>query len=108
MATKRKTKTQAQVIKELAEKHELKPGQVKALFADLRELITTEINPRSRVAPGVAIIPGICRIKTRKRPARKARKGINPFTGEETTFKAKPASVAVKILPVKALKDAVN
>ena len=40
-----------------------------------------------------------------KKPARKARKGINPFTKEETVFKAKPASIAVKIRPLKKLKE---
>lgn len=104
----RKAKTQAQVIRELAEKHELKPKQVKEIFSDLQTMMLEEINPKSRVAPGVFTIPGIARVKTRKKPARKARKGINPFTGEEQMFKAKPASVGVRILPVKAVKDGVN
>jgi nucleoid DNA-binding protein len=45
------------------------------------------------------------KIATVKKPAKKARKGINPFTGEETVFKAKPASNAVKIRPLKKLKE---
>jgi nucleoid DNA-binding protein len=40
-----------------------------------------------------------------KKPATKARKGINPFTGEETVFKAKPASTTVKVRPLKKLKE---
>ena len=48
------------------------------------------------------------KIKTVKKPARRARKGINPFTGEETTFAAKPASTAVKVTPLKGLKDMAN
>jgi nucleoid DNA-binding protein len=47
------------------------------------------------------------KIKTIRKPATRARKGINPFTGEETTFKAKPARNVVKILPLKGLKDMV-
>ena len=47
------------------------------------------------------------KIKTIKKPAQKARKGINPFTGEETMFKAKPARNVVKIRPLKNLKDMV-
>ena len=47
------------------------------------------------------------KIKVIKKKARPARKGINPFTGEETMFKAKPASKAVKILPLKGLKEMV-
>jgi nucleoid DNA-binding protein len=42
-----------------------------------------------------------------RKPATKARKGINPFTGEETIFKAKPARNVVKIRPLKNLKDMV-
>ena len=45
------------------------------------------------------------KITTVKKPARKARKGINPFTGEETMFKAKPASIAVKVRPLKKMKE---
>ncbi len=37
----------------------------------------------------------------------KARKGTNPFTGEEMMFKAKPARKIVRARPVKAAKDAV-
>ena len=40
-----------------------------------------------------------------RKPATKARKGINPFTGEETVFKAKPASIAVKVRPLKKMKE---
>jgi hypothetical protein len=40
-----------------------------------------------------------------KKPATKARKGINPFTKEEVVFKAKPASISVKVRPLKKLKE---
>ena len=43
----------------------------------------------------------------KKKPARKARRGINPFTGEEQMFKAKPATKVVKIRPLKKLKEMV-
>ena len=42
------------------------------------------------------------------KPDKKARKGINPFTGEEQMFKAKPASIAVKVRPLKKLKEAAS
>jgi nucleoid DNA-binding protein len=47
------------------------------------------------------------KIKVVRKPATKARKGINPFTGEATVFKAKPARNVVKVLPLKALKEMV-
>jgi nucleoid DNA-binding protein len=56
---------------------------------------------------GIFVVPGLVRMLVVKKPATKARKGINPFTGLETTFKAKPARKVVKGRPVKAAKDAV-
>jgi Bacterial DNA-binding protein len=43
-----------------------------------------------------------------KKPATKAREGINPFTGEKMMFKAKPASKKVRAMPLKNLKAMVN
>ncbi len=52
-------------------------------------------------------MPGLFKIKVTRKPATRARKGINPFTGEPMVFKAKPARNVVKIQPLKALKDMV-
>ncbi len=49
----------------------------------------------------------LMKIEVKRRSATKARKGINPFTGEETIFKAKPARRVVKIRPLKKVKDMV-
>ena len=57
--------------------------------------------------PGLFTVPGLCKIVVQHKPATKARKGTNPFTGEETVFKAKPARNVVKIRPLKGLKDMV-
>ena len=56
---------------------------------------------------GNFVIPGLLKVKVVTKPATKARKGVNPFTGAEMMFKAKPARKAVKILALKALKDMV-
>jgi nucleoid DNA-binding protein len=56
---------------------------------------------------GLFVVPGLVRMVVVKKPATKARKGINPFTKEPTVFKAKPARKVVKGRPVKAAKDAV-
>ena len=56
---------------------------------------------------GVFVVPGLVRMVVVKKPATKARKGINPFTKEEVTFKAKPARTVIKIRPLKKLKDMV-
>ena len=57
---------------------------------------------------GVFVLPGFAKFVVVKKPARPARKGINPFTKQEQMFAAKPASKAVKARPVKAIKDAVT
>lgn len=62
----------------------------------------------SKRGPGKFTFPGVLKISVIKKAARPARKGINPFTGEETTFKAKPAHKVVKIKPLKALKEKVD
>jgi len=56
---------------------------------------------------GTFVLPGFAKFVVIKKPATKARKGINPFTKEPTIFKAKPARKLIKARPVKAIKDAV-
>ena len=56
---------------------------------------------------GKFVLPGLLKIEVKRKPATKARKGINPFTKEEVTFKAKPARNVVRIRPLKRLKDVV-
>jgi nucleoid DNA-binding protein len=56
---------------------------------------------------GVFVVPGFAKFVVVKKPATKARKGINPFTKEPTVFKAKPARKVVRARPVKAVKDAI-
>lgn len=51
-------------------------------------------------------LPGLLKISATAVPAKPKRKGINPFTKEEQWFAAKPASVKVKVRPLKKLKDA--
>jgi len=48
------------------------------------------------------------KVTVQRKPATKARKGINPFTKEPTIFKAKPARNVVKVRPMKGLKDLVS
>jgi len=56
---------------------------------------------------GKFVLPGMMKISVVKKPARAARKGINPFTGEEIMIKARPAYKAVKIKALKKLKEMV-
>lgn len=94
--------SKSQILNHLAEKSELSRKQVSSVLDELGDLIEAHISKRGC---GEFVMPGLLKIATVKKPARKARKGINPFTGEETTFAAKPASVQVKIRPLKKLKE---
>src|SRR5690606_32709507 len=93
--------SKSQVLTTIAETTELTRKQVSSVFDELESLIERSIGKKGL---GEFTLPGLLKITTVKKPAKKARKGINPFTGEETTFKAKPASVAVKVRPLKKLK----
>jgi nucleoid DNA-binding protein len=94
--------TKSQIIASLADSTSLTKKEIGSVMDELHTLMERSIKPRS---VGEFTVPGILKITTVKKPARKARKGINPFTGEATTFKAKPASIAVKIRPLKKLKE---
>ena len=94
--------TKTQILDAVAEETELTRKQVSAVLDSLTGVIELHIKKRS---VGEFVLPGLLKITTEKKPATKERKGINPFTKEETTFKAKPASIAVKARPLKRLKD---
>ena len=66
-----------------------------------------EIGYKELKKTGAFFVPGFAKFVVIKKPATKARKGINPFTKEPTIFKAKPARKIIRARPVKAAKDAV-
>lgn len=94
--------TKSQIVGTIADNTGLSKKQVGSVMEELETLIERSIKKRSA---GEFTVPGLMKITTVKKPARKARKGINPFTGEATVFKAKPASIAVKVRPLKKLKE---
>jgi nucleoid DNA-binding protein len=94
--------SKTQIISELAANSNLTRKQVSTLLGELASLVERHVKKRS---VGEFVLAGLMKIHTVKRPAKKAHKGINPFTGKETTFKARPASVAVKVHALKGLKD---
>lgn len=91
-----------QILSEIADKTELSKKQVGAVIDELSDLMERHIKKNSC---GEFVLPGLMKVNTVKKPAKKARKGINPFTGEETMFKAKPASIQVKVRPLKKMKE---
>ncbi len=100
----KKPMTKSEILTALSESSGFSKKEVAGLFDDLATLIGKNVGKRG---PGVFTIPGLAKIKVVRKPATKARPGINPFTKEETIFKAKPARNVVKILPLKGLKDMV-
>jgi len=105
MTAVKKPMTKTEIINELVQNTELSKKQVSSVFDELTILIERHIKKRS---PGKFVFPGLMKIEVKKKPATKARKGINPFTREETMFKAKPARKVVKIKPLKKVKDMVG
>jgi len=97
--------TKTQIVGALADNTGLTKKQVSAVMDAMNNLIEGSIKKRGA---GEFTIPGMMKITTVRKPAVKARKGINPFTGEETMFKAKPATTAVKIRPLKRMKEFAN
>jgi nucleoid DNA-binding protein len=94
--------SKTQIISELAANSDLTRKQVNTLLTELATLVERHVKKRS---VGEFVLAGLIKIHTIKRPAKKAYTGTNPFTGKETTFKARPASVAVKVHALKGLKD---
>lgn len=100
-----KPSTKTEIIAHIAEAVGLSRKEVSAVFDALAAEIKKSLGKRS--GPGQFTVPGLCKITIQRKPAMKERKGINPFTGQETVFAAKPARNVVKIRPLKALKDMV-
>ncbi|MFW6171432.1 MAG: HU family DNA-binding protein [Planctomycetota bacterium] len=98
-----KPPTKTEIVESIAEETELSKKQVSAVFDSLAGQIQKVIGKRN--GPGQFTIPGLCKITVQRKPATKERKGTNPFTGEETVFKAKPAKNVIKVRPLKGLKD---
>jgi nucleoid DNA-binding protein len=96
--------TKSEIVRTISEETSLTRKQVGAVFDTFEGLIKKSLGKRG---PGVFVMPGILKIKQVHKPAVKARKGTNPFTGEPTTFKARPARNIVKVQALKKLKDMV-
>jgi nucleoid DNA-binding protein len=96
--------TKSQVFAEIAETVGITKKEVAAVFDELTDLIQRHIKKNGC---GQFTLPGLLKIKTVKRPARKAQKGVpNPFRpGELMDVAAKPATTRVKVAPLKKMKD---
>jgi nucleoid DNA-binding protein len=99
-----KPATKADVYSSLSEKTGLNKKEIATVFSAMSELIAKELGKKG---PGLFVIPGLLKLKVVRKPATKAKQGLNPFTKEPMTIKAKPARNVVKAVPLKSLKDLV-
>jgi len=100
-----KLMSKSELVQKIAEQHpnNMTRKDVKSVIESLAEIGYKELKKT-----GAFFVPGFAKFVVIKKPATKARKGINPFTKEPTIFKAKPARKIVRARPVKAAKDAVS
>lgn len=103
-AATKKPATKNEIYTQLAEKSGLSKKQVTGVFDALLEMASKELGKKG---PGVVLLPGFGKFKVVRKPATKAKQGINPFTKEPMTIKAKPARNVVKFVPQKSFKDSV-
>jgi len=94
--------TKTQVMDVISGDTGLSKKEVSSVLESLGDVIHGHVK---KGGAGTFTVPGLMKIKTVRKPATKARKGVNPFTGEPTVFKARPARTVVKVLPLKKLKD---
>merc|ERR1711981_1486970 len=97
MKANKKAMTKGAMMKAIATEHGLKQKACSEVINSFVAIATNEVKKT-----GVFTIPGVCRIKTRTKPATKA--GVKVIFGKEVHVKAKPAKVVVKAFPVAALK----
>ncbi|MEQ8843307.1 MAG: HU family DNA-binding protein [Phycisphaerales bacterium] len=101
---KGKPRTKSDIQATIADHVGISKKEVAAVFDTMGAMIAADLKKGNA---GVFNVPGLMKVTVQRKPATKARKGINPFTGEPTVFKAKPARNVVKVRPLKGLKDMV-
>src|SRR5215469_13181396 len=88
-----KRRSRGDVVKQIALGTDLKTGKVKEVLGALTSIMAADLGKKGC---GEFNFNGLIKLKTVDKPATKARKGRNPFTGEEIMIKAKPASRKVR------------
>ena len=105
LTTAKKAYTKSELLLTLSEQSGVPKKDVGAVVDALGDVINVHIK---KGAIGQFTMPGLFKVRTVRKKATRARKGINPFTGEETMFKAKPARTVLKLMPLKKMKDMVE
>jgi len=95
--------TKSKLVQKIAAEADIEPKAVRATLSGLQEIVKKQLGPGGA---GEVTIPGIAKLKRKNVKAKKRRKGVNPFTGEEQWFKAKPATKKVKATILKDVRKA--
>ncbi len=102
MSNKRMNKSQ--FVSALAEKSGLDKKQAASALDTINAMVAQQLGKQG---PGEVLIPGLLKLSIVDKPATPKHEGINPFTKEPMTYKAKPARKVIRVRPLKALKDAI-
>ena len=102
MTNKRMNKSQ--FVSALAEKSGLDKKQAAAALDTINALLAQQLGKQG---PGEVLIPGLLKLSVVEKPATPKHEGVNPFTKEPMTYKAKPARKVIRVRTLKALKDAI-
>ena len=104
VAASAKARTKSGCFETIAEHVGIRRRDVAGVFHVMGSMIKADL---SKSGSGIFSVPGLMRITVKRKPATKARPGINPFTKEPITIKAKPARNVVRVRPLRALRDMV-
>ena len=96
--------SKAQFVTTLAEKSGLNKKQAISALQTINAMVAQQLGKRG---PGEVLIPGLLRLNLVDKPATRKHEGINPFTKEPMTYKAKAAHKVIRVRALKALKDAI-
>ena len=96
--------SKSQFVTTLAEKSGLNRKQAVSALDTINAMVAQQLGKKG---PGEVLIPGLLKLSIVDKPATRKHKGINPFTKEPMTYKAKAARKVIKVRPLKALKDAI-
>ena len=99
-----KRMNRSEFVTNLAEKSGLNMDQTKSALDAIGEMVVQQLGKNG---PGEILIPGLLRLKVVDKPATPKHEGVNPFTKEPMTYKAKPAHKVIKVMILKALKNSV-
>jgi hypothetical protein len=99
-----KPRTKGEIYRTISEQTGLARKDVVMVFDSMAKVMSVDLAKPAKDKPKVFTVPGLMKVTAMYKPPTPERRGIDPFTKEERTFKAKPASTKIKIRPLKSLK----